>query len=49
MLRQTFVPGNYDVSVAGIGDGEVTWLGTQPVDLPPDSVVELNLVLAPTG
>lgn len=49
VLRSTFVPGSYDVSVAGIGAGDVTYLGSQTVDLPPDAVAEVNVVLAPAG
>ena len=49
VLRRTFVPGSYDVSVAGIGGGDVTYIGTQTVDLPPGSVAEVDVVLAPVG
>ena len=49
VLRSTFVPGSYDVSVAGIGSNDVSYLGTTTVDLPPGAVAEVNIVLAPTG
>jgi hypothetical protein len=47
VLRPTFVPGSYDVSVAGIAADETLWLGTTTVDLPPGAVAEVDLVIAP--
>lgn len=47
VLRPTFVPGSYDVSVAGVAADETLYLGTTIVDLPPGALAEVDLVLAP--
>lgn len=47
VLRPTFVPGTYDVSVAGVAADETLWLGTTTVDLPPGALAEVDLVIAP--
>lgn len=47
VLRPTFVPGSYDVSVAGIAADETLYLGSTTVDLPPSSIAQVEVVLAP--
>lgn len=47
VLRPTFVPGSYDVSVAGVAADDTLYVGTTTVDLPPGAIAEVDIVLAP--
>jgi hypothetical protein len=49
VLRRVFVPGSYDVSVAAIGSDDVTYLGATTVDVPPNTVADVDLVLVLAG
>lgn len=46
VLRRTFVPGSYVVSATADGAG-LTWVASTTVDLPPSSVGQVDLALAP--
>lgn len=46
VLRRTFVPGSYTVSASAHGSSD-DYVGSATVDLPPDSVAQVDLVLAP--
>jgi hypothetical protein len=47
VLRRTFVPGSYAVSATALGNDGEDYFGTTTLDLPPNAVGQVDLVLAP--
>ena len=46
VLRRTFVPGSYNVELFGVG-ASFDWVAGVTVDLPPGTVAQMDVVLAP--
>lgn len=48
VLRRTFVPGSYNVEVFGAGSA-MDWYSGVTVDLPPGTVAQMDVILAPAS
>lgn len=47
VVRPTFVPGSYTVEAFGAGNDGTDWVAAVTVDLPPGTVAQMDIVLAP--
>ena len=47
VVRRTFVPGSYILSISGVGDAG-SFVGIAPADVAPDTTTQVNIQLTPT-